>query len=191
MEITINLPEAYAVMSRDVACDVKCDSIPVNIWGELALHGLTQKIADAASGAATAAVKEAHGDKASVGDFKDWLNDEGLEAVQKFASAMMDKARDQLVRGDWVRGRGPGVAGVDEATAVARSIMRSAIKAQVGGKSEAWAAFTGLSDAEQAAKLDENFAQNAKALQPAVDAELAARAEKRERKAAIKVKIDI
>lgn len=65
-----------------------------------------------------------------------------------------------------------GGGGVDEFTSVARQIVRSAIKAKLGGKSEAWANFTGLSDDEQNAKLDANFAANAEALTPAVNAEI-------------------
>lgn len=63
--------------------------------------------------------------------------------------------------------------GADERTRVARSIVRSAVKAKFGGKSPEWAKFTGLSDDEQNAKLDAWYAANESAFKSAVDEKLA------------------
>lgn len=72
--------------------------------------------------------------------------------------------------------------GADERTRVARQIVRGLVKAKYGSKSTEWAAFTGLSDDEQNAKLDAMYAKNEAALSPSVDekvAELAAARAKR------------
>lgn len=103
------------------------------------MHGLAQKVGDAASGAKAMA-------------------EETGAAVADVTSAMMAKAADAILSGEW--SQCGAASGVEEATLVARSITRAAIKAQLGAKSEKWAEFTGLSDADQAAKLDANFAKN-------------------------------
>jgi hypothetical protein len=112
------------------------------IVAALAIHGLHQKIADAASGATTA--------------------DE--------ADAAMNKAADALLAGTW-SSRGTG-EGVDDFTRIARLIVRRAIKVKLGSKSPEWAAFTGLDDATQAEKLDANFAKNEAVFRPEVEAEI-------------------
>ena len=121
----------------------------------LVLHGLRQKIADAASGAKTPAE----------------------------ASASMAKAVDALLAGEWSSRQAGG--GVDEATKVARQVTREVFKAKVGAASPAWKDFTGLADGEQADKLDAMFAKNEAALRPAVDAKLEELRKARERKAGL------
>lgn len=93
--------------------------------------------------------------------------------------------RDKLI--DGTIGTRSGGVGVDEFTAVARSIVRGAVKAKVGAKSVHWTTFTGLSDAEQNAKLDGWFAANETVFRPAVEAKIAERRADRERKAGLKV----
>lgn len=78
---------------------------------------------------------------------------------------------DKLLNGT-IGTRGSG-DGADERTRVARALVRGAFKAKVGGKSPEWAAFTGLSDADQNAKLDAWFAQHEATFAPAVDEKLA------------------
>lgn len=75
--------------------------------------------------------------------------------------------------------------GADERTRVARSVTMAAAKAKFGAKSPEWATFTGLSDDDQAAKLDGWYAANAAAFDPAVDEEMARRAAKRASKATL------
>lgn len=167
MTIKIDLPESHVVTKgpRDkswiASVTVDVTKLSPEIVAKLAVHGLQQKIADAASAAKT--------------------QDEAL--------ADMQKAVDAVLKGEW-SSRGAG-GGVDERTSVARSIMRSAAKARFGAKSAEWATFTGLDDAAQAAKLDEWFAANADALAGEVDAEMAARAKRREAKAGLAGKVDI
>jgi len=123
-------------------------AIPTDLIVRLAVHGLQQKIADAASGAKTP--------------------DE--------ARASMQKAADAILAGDW-SSRGAAV-GVDAETQIARSVVRAAIKQKLGAKSPQWAAFTGLSDDEQNEKLDANYERNRAVFEPIVQQRLAERAEK-------------
>jgi hypothetical protein len=140
--------------NSDETVDATIDVTKLNahIIAKLAMHGLQQKIADSAAGAKDVAEAE----------------------------ASMAKAIDALLAGEW-SSRGSG-EGVSEETRVARSVVRQAVKAKFGAKSESWAKFTGLSDSEQAAKLDEWFAANVDAFAPAVEKEM------ERRKAAAKAK---
>jgi hypothetical protein len=127
--------------------------LSTEIVQRLVMHGLQQKVADAASGATS----------------------------QAEAAASMDKAITAILAGEWTS-RVAG-AGVDEETTVRRMIAKAAVKASWGAKSEKWAAFTGLSDDEQAAKLDTVYADNEAAFAEPVAAKLAERKADRERKA--------
>lgn len=167
---TINLPAAFAVSKGprngdwSAVCDIDPAKVPEALWTELALHGLKQKIADAASSAKTEAE----------------------------ASAAMDKARDALYAGEWRRTSKAGEA-VDPVTAEARIIIRQAMKDSLnkGGKKGAptkeWAAFLGLSDDDQLAKIDANIEANRAAIWPLAEAEAKRKADARKAKAALKV----
>jgi hypothetical protein len=132
------------------------------LGAELLTYGIGQKLRDAASAASTVA-KETN------------------EEVQAVAQGMLDAAYKALTSGEWSH-RGDG-SGVDPRTVVARSVTRQAMKAALGSKSPEWAKFTGLSDADQLAKLDENYAANEAILADAVDKELARRADAQKAKA--------
>lgn len=99
------------------------------------------------------------------------------------AKAAWAKKLDALKAGTiGVRGGGEGVT---EETKVQRMIVRNMVKAKFGAKSPEWATFTGLSDADQNAKLDEWFAANAEKLAPAVAEEMKRREAARKAKAKI------
>lgn len=167
MKHTFNLTGEHTVTKgpRDkswlASVTVDLSTLTTEMVERLAIHGLQQKVADAASGATTA--------------------DE--------ANASMSKARDAILAGEWTQRTGGG--GVDEETAVARSIVKASLKANWGAKSEKWAEFTGLSDTEQAERLDTVRADNAELFQPAIDAKLADRARERADKAALSKKVTI
>jgi hypothetical protein len=159
MTIKIDLPESHTVTKgpRDKAwtasVTVDLAKLSPEIVARLAVHGLQQKIADAASGAATA--------------------DE--------ANAAMNKAVDAILAGEWTsRTAGEGVS---EEVAVGRMVVRKAVKAKFGSKSPEWAKFTGLEPAEQNAKLDEWLAANAETFAEPIAEALAARAKERADKA--------
>jgi hypothetical protein len=156
--IKINLPDAHTVTkgprdkSWNASVTVDVTALSADIVARLVIHGLHQKIADAAAGATDEA-----------------------EAV-----AAMQKAIDAVIAGDWTS-RVAG-AGVDEETRVRRSVTMAAAKAKFGAKSPEWATFTGLPDDEQAAKLDAWFAAAESILAPEVAAEMERRAAKRDAK---------
>lgn len=103
------------------------------------------------------------------------------------ADGAMNKALAAIMAGDW-SSRVAG-SGVSEETRVQRQIARVALKAKVD--KAAWAAFTGLSDADQVAKLDAIYAKNEAKLAPAVKAKLKALAEERAQRKALADDIDL
>jgi hypothetical protein len=163
-KFSIELPATLVVAMRNGA------SVTVNtadiqaVATELFIYGVNQKLRDSASGATKAAEAE------------------GSQGVQAEAQAMMDSALAALVAGEWSM-RGEGGGGTDPRVLIGRSLVRKAIKDKVGAKSPAWAKFTGLSDAEQLAKLDENLAANEELFAPLIDAELKRRADAAKAKA--------
>ena len=164
---TIELDGAFVVTkgprNGDWRAEASIDlaAIPAGLVRELLLHGLKQKVADAASGAATEA--------------------EALGA--------MGKAIDAVLAGEW-SSRATG-GGVDERKRIERQIARTALKAKLGGTSAGWKEFTGMADADQAAKLDAIYAKNAAKLLPAVDSKLALLAQERADKAALAGDLDL
>ena len=156
-KLTIEMPDTMLVAMRNGA-SVSVDTNAISALGaELLAYGIGQKLRDAASAASKAAEAE------------------GSQGVQAEAQAMMDTALAALVAGEWSH-RGAG-SGADPRQLIARSIVRRAIKEKVGSKSPAWAKFTGLSDADQLAKLDETFAANGELFEPLIDAEIKRRAD--------------
>jgi hypothetical protein len=165
-KLSIELPDTITVTSRGVSVELDTKVLSAEIIARLAVHGATQKVADAASGAA-----KMEGD------------------VADNTVALMGNAVAALVAGEW--SQRTGGAGVDEETRVARSVVRSAVKAKFGSKSPEWAKFTGLTDDEQNAKLDEIRAANADAFQPAIEAEMVRRAEARKAKVGLAGSVEI
>lgn len=159
MTIKIDLPATHTVTKgpRDktwlAECEIDIAKLSPEIIARLAMHGLHQKIADAASASKTL--------------------DE--------ASAAMAKAMDGLLAGGWTQRASGG--GVDEFTRVARMIVRKAFKDANGPDSEAREAFMALDTGEQDEKLDEWFTANEDAFREPVEAEVAARKAERERRA--------
>jgi len=96
------------------------------------------------------------------------------------AKGAFDGKLDKLLKG--TIGTRTAGDGADERTRVARSLVQAAYKTKVGAKSPDYVAFTGLSDADQNAKLDAWYAANREAFDPAIDDEMARRAAKREAK---------
>lgn len=84
-----------------------------------------------------------------------------------------------------------GGVSVTEATKVARTLVRALLKDKWGVKSAEWATFTGLSDDDAEAKLDEIFEKNKDKLQARVDARLAELAAEREAKRKLVAEVEI
>ena len=155
-KITIDMPETLTVGMRNGASVEVAIADVSGLAAELLSYGIGQKLRDAASGASGVAA-------------------ETKEDLQTVAQGMLDKALASLRAGEWSH-RGEGT-GVDPRTAVARSIVRRAIKEKLGSKSPEWAKFTGLSDKDQLAKLDETYEANKEMFEPLVTAELKRRAD--------------
>lgn len=161
-KLTIELPDNMVVAMRNGA-SVNVPTADISALGaELLSYGIGQKLRDAASAASTVA-KETNAE------------------VQVVAQGMLDSALASLRAGEWSH-RGDGT-GADPRTLIARSIVRRAIKEKFGPKSPEWAKFTGLSDADQIAKLDETYTANAEVFDPAIEAEVKRRADANKAKA--------
>jgi hypothetical protein len=106
----------------------------------------------------------------------------GAKSTDEALGAFNQKL-DKLLNG--TIGTRSGGDGADERTRVARSVVHSAAKAKFGAKSPEWATFTGLSDADQNAKLDGWYEANRATFDPAVDEEMARRAARRDAKAVL------
>ena len=161
-KFTIELPDSHVVAMRNGASVTVETAKVADLLANLLAYGIGQKVRDSASAASTVAKETA-------------------TEVQAVAQGMMDSALASLYAGEWSH-RGEGST-TDPRTAIARSIVRRALKEKFGSKSPEWARFTGLSDADQLAKLDETFTANAELFEPLVDAEVKRRADANKAKA--------
>ena len=118
--ISITLPATLPVTSRDTVVSVDMASLTADIVTKLVVHGLTQKVGDAAASAlADAGFK---GMK-----YADLTAAQQAE-VQKNAKDAMQKVADALTAGDWGIER-TGAAGVSALAAERRMVLRSDVKA--------------------------------------------------------------
>jgi len=162
VKFTIEMEAIQTVSMRNGASvELDYSKCSPEMIANLLSYGGGQKLRDSASQASTDA-KETNGD------------------VKAIAQGMMNDCLAAIYAGEWSR-RGEGGTS-DPRVLVARSVMRKAMKEKFGSKSPEWATFTGLSDADQLAKLDENIAKNEAYVNELVDEELA------RREAAAKVK---
>ena len=91
MEMNVNLPATHEVSSRGKTVTVDVAKLDADMIVKLALHGLTQKVADAAAGA-----KKAAGEDASD------------ELIAETGFQLMDAVARRLESGDWGAERGVG-----------------------------------------------------------------------------------
>ena len=114
-----------------------------------------------------------------VGGSDSTVEEKGKEIVE---------AIERYYAGDIGRKAAEGVA---PEVAIARSLVKAALKAHWGAKSKEWAEFTGLDDDAQAAKLDTVYAKNEEKFKPDVEAELERRRARAASVAKLKVGIDL
>lgn len=188
MNITFETVDTFTATSRGVSVDIDVTKLTPAIIANLFAYGLTQKLADAASGAVKDAAEGANvavDDKAAM---KEWsMSEAGRTAIVESTATMMTKAADALVKGEWsMRGEGSSVS---TEVRIGRSLMRGMMKAKADSK--AWAVFTGLTDAAQNEKIDANIAANADAMAVKVAAEIARLEALRAAKAKIADGLDI
>lgn len=112
----------------------------------------------------------------------------GAKSAEEAKVRFEDKLEKLL---DGTIGTRSGGSGVDERTSVMRSVVKQAMKAKFGAKSPEWAEFTGRSDDDQNAKFAEVYEANAAVFDPAIDKELARRAERRATKVDLAGSVEI
>lgn len=98
---------------------------------------------------------------------------ERFPTVEKKVAHVREKI-EEFLKGNIGR---QAASGVSTEVAIARQEARRLVKAKYGAKSPEWAAFTGLGDEEQLAKLDELVEKNRAHFDKFVAAEMKARAE--------------
>jgi hypothetical protein len=112
MQITINLPDTFEVTSRDMTVGIVLSDLPAELFAKAALHGIKQKVSDAAAGAALAAFRNkdegetAEAFKKAFDAFKDDKVNE--LKIAETGLALMQKAVASLVAGEWKTARGTG-----------------------------------------------------------------------------------
>lgn len=104
---------------------------------------------------------------------------ERFPTVEKKVAHVREKI-EEFLKGNIGRA---AASGVSTEQAIARQEARRLVKAKYGAKSPEWAAFTGLGDEEQLAKLDELVEKNRAHFDKFVAAEMKARREAAEKRA--------
>lgn len=157
-KIAIELPETYDVASRGKSVTVRLADLSPDIVAQLALHGLRQKVADAAASAA----------KASEGT--------GL-APDEWAKVAMQKVVDALVAGEWAQRTASDGASAE--VRMRRTVLGEMLRKTDKGKAE-WKAH----EDDRGEWLDAVFAKQPEKVQAAIMAAV----EKRMAEAAEKAK---
>lgn len=116
MEIQINIADTHEVTSRGKVVTVDLTKLSDEIVAKLVLHGLTQKVADAAAGALGAAMPDY--DNATKAERKAWA-EANADVIAEHAVEQMQAVADRLQSGEWGVERGNGGAGLtSEQTAI-------------------------------------------------------------------------
>lgn len=175
--ISVELDTLATINSRGIEAQVDVTKLNADTVAKLVMHGIGQKVGDAASQATALAVKDKFGDKAKPIDHKPFIQStDGKNAIATHTKALMDKAAEGLEANQWSM-RGSGTSAVSEETLVQRLVTRPVYKRALDDK--AWEDFLAMDKGEQNAKLDEVWAKNESALRPAYDVEMENRARKR------------
>lgn len=172
---TIETPDTYDVQSRgqSVTCDM--EKLSPEIVGQLAIHGLRQKVADAASGIT---YHDKDGNVIESGKVNEWKAknpDEAEAQAAKQTQELMAEAVQRLVDGEWIA-RGEG--GPADEHAGYRKFIRQYLRAQLEVK--------GKAKGMKVADLDELFDAQSDDVQAAI-----VKKAKAMRKATLEADIDV
>jgi len=146
---TIELPATLDVASRGQSVQLDLAKLPADLIARAALHGFTQKIADAAAGA---------------GKFAEANN----MATPEAGAILMAKVVTNLEAGTWGIER-TGGSGFDTLTKMCHTIARETLHAKLAAENKPYKTFTDKSPDEQIAILakiiagDESIEKRAKA----------------------------
>lgn len=129
--LSIDFPATlFAVESRGTGVTVDPREIPKALLVSAALHGIKQKVADAASGAARSAYSEVKGGgEPTREELKAFTDDpRHLAKLQEHTRSAMEKALKGLYAGEWVQRQAGGTSTKqDGATALAHEMAREAL----------------------------------------------------------------
>jgi len=104
--VTLEIPNDVLVLSREVLCAVDTTVLSVEVLARALVHGLTQKVADGASGASGEAAFAALGENATKQEVKEWsMNPINKKAVQAMTEAGMEAVKDKIEQGLWLATR--------------------------------------------------------------------------------------
>jgi len=150
--VTIDIPETIVVNSRKQACMVETALLPLTMIARAVVHGITQKVADAASGASGEAAANALGEDASKGEVKEWtMAPANLAAIQALTCSSMEAARDKLEAGQWVIARKH--VSLDPVMELAMKLADADICRNLVARDGNAKALTGLAKADRRAKV--------------------------------------
>ncbi len=112
MKVTIELPDTHEVHRSGTQAVVDLATLPKQIVANLVLHGLTQKVGDAAAGAVSTTFGEGWADQAA--DVKAAFKTEHADDIRKTAQGDMEAVVKQLTEGVWgVSRAGTGMSPVE------------------------------------------------------------------------------
>lgn len=128
---TLNIPATSLVVeSRGVSVILDVAAVPHDVLRQVLLHGIKQKVSDAASSAAGLVYFSAKG-KDAPKPSRDQLSDfveANLKAVQDQTLASMQKAADAMLAGQWlIREAGGTVSRFTEEQALALDIAKGSL----------------------------------------------------------------
>lgn len=133
--VNITLPGSHAVESREISVKVDVTKLSHEVIAKLALHGLTQKVADAAASAGGLACEQHFGagwKEVNKADRAAWLKTPaGIAKAGEFAKTAMQTVVEALYAGDWsTRGESGGTAPVDPVANLAHSNAKTDLLAK-------------------------------------------------------------
>lgn len=170
MKITIELPALLAITSREQSVNLAVDKLSADIIARAVLHGLTQKVADAAAGAKRLAEESEN------------------MTVEEATVSLMQGVVDTLEGGSWGRERG-AASGLSERDRMARSIVGDWFRTTYAKGTPERDKYNDADSVGRYAIIDKIWADNADAFGPAVDEAL--EAEKRKRAGLAKIAVSI
>ena len=128
-KIEIEIAESFTVTrGKDESMssvEIDVTKLSPEILTQLALHGLKQKVADSAAGAASVACG-ADWEKMTTSERRDWVADNGKKIAES-AKGLMQNVVTNLTNGDWGVQRSGG-AGLDPVMAMIVKIIRPMVK---------------------------------------------------------------
>lgn len=187
--VEITLPETVEIESRGQVTVLDVSALIATHGGDMAargfLHGITQKVADAAASALKNAFEAAGGAKDATTEERKAWGEANAESVDAEALTLMESAARNLVENGWTTRRAGSAT--DPLDAYRAQVVRANI--QSDKKSKAYKGYAAIDSKDQAARrayLLDIAAQNAEIVDPLAEAARQADLELAKATAAIK-----